>query len=185
MRIGDQVATLLGRRFAPVVWLGHRHLNFVGHPQPAEVWPVRIKAGAIADGVPQRDLWLSPEHAVLLRTAAGQTVLVPVRHLLNGTTIAQVPCASVTYWHVELAQHDAIVAEGLPAETYLDTGNRSDFTNGGPAVNVHPTFANAVWHARACAPQLRHGEALGALQYRLALRAVRGGKARHQRGQAG
>jgi hypothetical protein len=71
-----------------------------------------------------------------------------------------------------LASHDAIVAEGLPAETYLDTGNRSDFVNGGPAVTVHPTFADAVWRARACAPQLRHGDALAALQYRVAARAA-------------
>jgi hypothetical protein len=40
------------------------------------------------------------------------------------------------------------------------------------AVTVHPTFADAVWRARACAPQLRHGDALAALQYRLAVRAA-------------
>ena len=71
-----------------------------------------------------------------------------------------------------MASHDAIVAEGLAAETYLDTGNRSDFANGGPAVTVHPTFADTVWRARACAPQLRHGEALTVLQRRLASRDV-------------
>jgi hypothetical protein len=171
LRVGDHVVTLRGRRLAPVAWLGYRHVNCVGHPRPHEVWPIRIKAGAIADGIPHRDLWLSAEHAVLLRTEA-ETVLVPVRHLLNGTTIAQVPYASVTYWHVELASHEVIVAEGLPAETYLDTGNRADFANSGPAVTVHPTFADAVWRASACAPQLRHGDALDALQRRLAGRAA-------------
>jgi len=172
LRIGDQVATLRGHRLAPIVWLGHRYLDCLRHPRPDDVRPICVKADTIADGVPHRDLWLSPEHAVLLRTEE-ETVLVPIRHLLNGTTIAQVPSASVTYWHVELASHDAIVAEGLPAETYLDTGNRADFANGGPAVTVHPTFADAVWHAKACAPQLRYGDALAALQYRLATRAAR------------
>jgi hypothetical protein len=171
LRIGDQVVTVSGCRLAPIVWLGHRHVNCLGHPRPHDVWPIRVKAGAIADGVPHRDLWLSPEHAVLLRTDA-EPVLVPIRHLLNGTTIVQAPCEAVTYWHVELAAHDAIVAEGLPAETYLDTGNRADFANGGPAVTVHPTFADGVWRAKACAPQLRHGEALVALQRRLADRAL-------------
>jgi hypothetical protein len=184
LRIGDRVVTLRGRRLARIVWLGHRTLDCLCHPRPDEVRPICIKAGAIADGMPHRDLWLSPEHAVLLRTAAG-TVLVPVRHLLNGATIAQVRSTSVTYWHVELASHDAIVANGLPAETYLDTGNRADFANGGPAITAHPTFADAVWNAAACAPQLRRGDALGALQYRLAIRAVRSGGVRRRRSQIG
>jgi len=170
--VGDQVVTVHGHRLAPVVWLGHRQVDCVGHTRTADVWPVCVKAGAIADGVPHRDLWLSPEHAVLFRDA-GVEVLVPVRHLLNSTSIAQVRCETVTYWHVELAAHDAIVAEGLAAETYLDTGNRTDFANGGPTVSVHPTFANAVWRARACAPQLRHGDALVALQRHLAIRAAK------------
>jgi hypothetical protein len=171
LRVGDLVVTLLGRGLAPVVWLGHRQVDCARHPRPGAVWPIRVQAGAISDGVPHRDLWLSPEHAVLIRDGA-VAVLVPIRHLLNGTTIAQVARESITYWHVELARHDAILVEGLPAETYLDTGNRSDFANGGPEITVHPTFADAVWRARACAPQLRHGDALVALQRRLADRAA-------------
>ena len=111
---------------------------------------------------------------MLLRSGA-EAVLVPIRHLLNGSTIVQVPVPSLTYWHIELASHDALVAEGLPAESYLDTGNRADFANGGATVKMHPGFAETVWHAKACAPQLRHGDALAALQYRLALRAARRG----------
>ena len=143
LRIGDHVATLHGHRLTPIVWLGYRHIDCLRHPSPTDVWPVRVEAGAIANGVPHRVLLLSPEHAVLLHHDA-TSVLVPIRHLLNGTTIAQVPVPSITYWHVELASHDAIIAEGLAAESYLDTGNRADFANGGPAVTVHPTFADLV-----------------------------------------
>jgi hypothetical protein len=36
------------------------------------------------------------------------------------------------YVHVELDRHDILLAEGLPAESYLDTGNRAAFgTQGG------------------------------------------------------
>jgi hypothetical protein len=182
LRVGDRIVTLHGLRLAPIVWIGHRHLDCMRHPRPYDVRPICIKAGAIADGVPHRDLWLSPEHAVLVRAGA-EAALVPIRHLLNGTTIAQMLCASVTYWHVQLASHDAIVAEGLAAETYLDTGNRADFDNGGPVVSVHPAFADAVWRATACAPQLRFGDALGALQYRLAIRAARSTGVQHVQSQ--
>ncbi len=47
--------------------------------------------------------------------------------LINGTTITREPVVAVTYWHVELDAHDILLAEGLPAESYLDwaTGRSS------------------------------------------------------------
>jgi hypothetical protein len=53
-----------------------------------------------------------------------------VRYLVNDASIAQIPLDTVTYWHVELPTHDVIPAEGLAAESYLDTGNRRAFANG-------------------------------------------------------
>ena len=69
-----------------------------------------------------RDLVLSPDHAVF-----ADGVLVPVRHLVNGMTVVQQHVAALSYFHVELTAHAAIVAEGLPCESYLDTGNRAAF----------------------------------------------------------
>ncbi len=74
-------------------------------------------------------------------------VLIPVRCLLNDASIRQTPCARVTYWHVELEAHDVLLAEGLPCESYLDTGNRGAFANGGGAVHLHPVF---VGHKGLC-----------------------------------
>jgi hypothetical protein len=56
-------------------------------------------------------------------------VLIPVRHLLNGASIVQEPVDHVTYWHVELPTHGVLLAEGLPVESYLDTGNRPAFAD--------------------------------------------------------
>jgi collagen type I alpha len=167
LKIGDLVPGLLGGVLRPVVWIGYRRLRASQHPRPEDVWPVVVRAGAIGMGMPHRDLFLSPEHAILV-----QNVLIPVRCLINGTSIVQVPCEEITYWHVELAEHDAILAEGMPAESYLDTGNRSAFANGGPVVAVHPDFAQVVWHARACAEQLRHGPKLEAIRQMIDARAA-------------
>ena len=60
--------------------------------------------------------------------------LVPVRTLLNGATIRRVATASVHYWHLETDRDDAVLAEGLPAETYLDTGNRDALSTAAPEV---------------------------------------------------
>ncbi len=121
--VGDRVATTRGR-MAPV--------RFVGHSRAASQ-PVRILANAFGDGLPHRDLLLSPEHAVAITDAAG-LVLIPVHRLLNGATIVSVRgAAQFDYYHVELDRHDVILAEGLPVESYLDTGNRHVFDIDGSA----------------------------------------------------
>jgi len=86
---------------------------------------VRVAAGAFGPGQPHSALFLSPDHAVYL-----EEVLVPIRHLINNSTIVQVPVDQVGYHHIELEQHDVVLAQGLPAESYLDTGNREAFADG-------------------------------------------------------
>jgi autotransporter passenger strand-loop-strand repeat protein len=135
LRVGDVVLTLSGAP-RPIIWLGHRRVDCRRHPRPHDVWPVRVRAHAFAQGQPARDLWLSPDHALQVDGA-----LIPARHLVNGASIAQMPVDTVTYWHVELPGHDILLAEGMPCESYLDTGNRSAFANGGSVVQVHPDFA--------------------------------------------
>jgi Hint domain len=99
-------------------------------------------------------------------------VLIPIRHLVNGTTVAQEQVDEITYWHVELESHDVIMAEGLPCESYLDTGNRGAFENGGAPVQLHPDFARWRREASACAPLVVTGPNLEQVRAGLAGRAV-------------
>ncbi len=152
---GDRVQVVLGGPAEPVVWVGHRTLDCSRHPQPRKVWPVRISAGAFGPHRPWRDLWLSPDHAVYIGD-----VLIPVKHLVNGSSIVQVPREMVTYYHVELAAHSVLLAEGLAAESYLDIGDRSSFANGGGVLALYPDFASRVWDAEGCAPLVVTGAEL-------------------------
>ena len=165
LQVGDQVVSALGG-MAEIVWLGHRRVDCRRHPQPLDVWPVRIAAGAFGEGLPGRDLYLSPDHAVF-----ADGVLIPVRHLVNGATITQEKLARVTYWHVELKMHDVIIAEGMPAESYLDTGNRGAFANSSTPVMFNPDFSLRVWEAESCAPLVRDGAELVAVRSMLLERA--------------
>jgi len=151
----------------PIVWLGHRTIDCRRHPEPEKLFPVRIAADAFGPGLPSRPLELSPDHAI-----QAEGVLIPVRHLINGATIVQRPVANIEYWHVELASHDILLAEGLPAESYLDTGNRAAFANGGGVTQMQPNFALATWAAKACAPLVLAGPALDAARQRLLDRAA-------------
>ncbi len=164
LAIGDLVRTRAGRLRA-VRWIGRR--RYLRDPLADAIWaevaPIRITRDAIAPGLPARDLCVSPDHSLFLD---GQ--LVPAKLLLNGTTIARdLGGHSVAYVHIELGGHDVVLAEGLPAETYLDDGNRALFDNDSEAPPA-ASGAPAAWYA----PRMTEGEpALTALRERLDLRA--------------
>jgi hypothetical protein len=161
LTIGDRVVTLSGEA-TPIKWLGHRRADCRRHPRPSEVWPVRVRAGAFTNGLPRHDLWLSPDHAVYF-----DDVLIPIKLLINGTAITQVPVDEVTYYHVELPHHGLLLAEGLACESYLDTGNRWNFAEGDNTVALRPDFSSLRWEADACALLIVTGPKLEAAKLRV------------------
>ncbi|MGI4978039.1 MAG: Hint domain-containing protein [Janthinobacterium lividum] len=160
---GDTVTTLSGDE-AAIRWVGRRRVDVARHAAPDSVRPVRIASHAFAEGMPRRDLLVSPEHALFV-----DGVLVPARCLLNGRTVTQDSPAAVEYFHVELDRHDVLLAEGMPAESYLDTGNRTMFANA-PVTALRPS-AEATRAVEACAPLVVGGAALEAVRARLEARA--------------
>jgi hypothetical protein len=152
----------------PVKWIGWRNLNLAAHATPELVCPVRIRRDAFADGVPRRDLFLSPDHAVCV-----DGVLIPARLLVNGVTIAQdMSQRRIRYYHVELHAHGVILAEGLPAESYLDTGNRGAFENADAPLILHPDFddGQARRVAASCLPFVDDAAGVEPVWRRLAAR---------------
>ena len=165
LRVGDRVVALRSGGFAPVRWIGRRRVAGRRAADPRH-WPIRIAVGTFAPGRPRRDLLLSSDHAVY---AGGG--LIPVRYLINGTTVAPQPAAALDYWHVELGAHDLLLAEGLAAESYLDTGNRGAF-EGQVSTFAAPALARRVWAAQACAPLLLDPAAQAPVRRHLLARAA-------------
>jgi len=121
---GDLVLTADGAA-KPVVWVG-RQTIVSRFADPVRNLPIRIAAGALADNAPSRDLLVSPDHALLV-----DGVLVHAGALVNGTSIrreSQVP-DSFVYYHVELEDHSLVLAENVPAETFVDNVDRRHFDN--------------------------------------------------------
>ena len=169
LRAGDRVRTASGR-IAPVLWVGRTTLDVQAQPQLA---PVRIAAGAFGPGLPRRDLLVSGDHAI----AIGD-VLIPAHRLLDDCTIRQEPPrGTVTYVHVELDRHDLLLAEGLAAESYLDTGNRGllDGTGRRQAVGDPEAAALRAFAERGCAPLVLRGPKLKAARAALRTRAQASG----------
>jgi hypothetical protein len=161
---GVLVLTSTGRP-QPIQWIGRRTVDCNQAADSRTVWPVWIKAGAFDACIPRRDLWLSPDHAVYV-----DGVLIPVKHLINQRSIRQVPHDLVTYWHIELSQHDIILAENLPVESYLETGGGGAFISGHDRVALPPDFTSRIWDAAGYAPLVIVGAALDSVRLHLAAR---------------
>ena len=154
LAIGDMVATHVGGAtvFQPIKWIGWRRIDPRAHPNLEAIAPILIQRGAFADNVPHRDLLVSPDHAIL-----ADDKLICARQLINGTTVRQVKTiAAIEYFHIELESHAILLAEGLPTESYLDTGNRGFFANADEPRALHPDLTSQADYptreAASCMP---------------------------------
>lgn len=121
---GTLLRTADGRTMA-VRWVGRSTVSR-RFGNPMEVLPIRIRAGALGENLPVRDLLVSPGHALFL-----DGVLVQAGALVNGVSIVRehdVP-ELFTYYHIELASHELLLAEGAPAESFVDNVERTHFQN--------------------------------------------------------
>lgn len=158
---GDLVVTEAGEAMT-VRWIGRRRLDCRRHPEPSVVRPVRISAHAFGPDLPSRDLYVSPGHAIGFRN-----VLIPAWLLINGRNVTQPGAGVVEYFHIELDRHEILLAEGLPAESYLDAGDRHQFDNGGTRLALYPDFAARAWECAAAAPLVQTGRLLEAARRHL------------------
>jgi hypothetical protein len=95
---------------------------------------------------------------------------------VNGSSIRQVNANTITYYHIELPRHSVLLAEGLPAESYLDVGDRGSFGNNSGLTQLQPVFggegpnAMMIRDALACAPLCVLGPEVDAARSLLASR---------------
>jgi Hint domain len=133
LAIGDLVLTADGSA-KPVKFIGRQTVSML-FGDKAKSQPILIKAGALAQNVPARDLYTSPGHAMLI-----DGVLVIAGALVNGTSVVRwddVP-ASFIYYHIELEGHDVVFAEGAATETYCDNVPRDMFDNADEFKALYP-----------------------------------------------
>ena len=169
LAVGDLVETASGA-LRPVAWLGHRVVDCRRHPRPGEVMPIRIAAHAFGPDRPARDLVVSPGHAICVDVMG--EVLIPAGALVDGRGVVRLEVERVTYWHVELDAHDILLAENLPAESYLEMDNRGFFADDGVVELAAGPDAKVPTHAGFCRPFHETGSVVDAVRAVLAGRAA-------------
>jgi len=140
LSVGDLVTTARGET-RPVKWIGWQSHRKGGAVWNESVMPIRIKRYAIDSKTPQRDLYLSPNHALLI-----DGVLIRVKDLVNGQSIARVSMdTAIDYYNIVLDSHEAVLAEGAAVETYLMRGDSyKSFTNFAEYQELYPDEANII-----------------------------------------
>ncbi len=127
LQIGDEVHTLSGPK--AIKWIGYnKFTKEEGRIWQDSVMPIRVARFAIDDQSPHSDLYLSPLHCVFFNRA-----FIPVKHLINGTTVAQggpSGVSTIEYYHIDLGTHEVIYAEGALVESFFDgDSEREHFSN--------------------------------------------------------
>jgi ELWxxDGT repeat protein len=157
LQTGDTVITLAGQR-RRLCWIGQGKA-LVTRGRRSAATPVVIRKGALADNVPHNDLRITKGHSLYI-----DDVLIPAEFLVNHRSILwDDHTREVTVYHLELDTHEVLLANGAPAESYRDDGNRWLFQN-----------ANSGWDQPPkppCAPVLTGGPIVDAVWRRLLDRA--------------
>lgn len=123
---GDPVLTM-DHGAQPVRWIGRSMVCGLGH-----MAPIRIRAGVLGN---RRDLLVSPNHRVLLRTPKAdllfghREVLVPAKALIDGVSVDRVPLPSAAYMHLMLDAHELVFSEGIATETLFAGAMAMDVLN--------------------------------------------------------
>ena len=163
---GDLVRTADGRD-VPVRWVGKQTVLTVFAPAE-RLMPVRVAAGALDAGVPSRDLIVTGDHALLV-----DGVLAHAAALVGLPGVTREPLenlgTSYEVYAIETAAHDVILAEGTPAETFVDNVSRRVFDN-------HAEYLS-LFGAETALTELTLPRAMSARQLPPALRARLAGQA--------
>ena len=155
---GDTVRTLCHRGGRPITWIGKGKV-LATRGRRGSATPVVIRKDAFADNVPYADLRVTRAHRFCFDNA-----LIPVEFLVNHRTIAwDDEAKEVTLYHIELDAHDVLFANGAPAESFRDDGNRWLFHN------AHEITQSAL--QQSCLPVLTGGAIVDAAWQRLLDRA--------------
>lgn len=108
----------------PLRWVGVTSLNGLALGERPGLGPVRIRASALGEGFPARDLLVSPQHRILIRSPIAQRmfcsaeVLIAAKKLTSLPGIEHIaPPGGVAYFHILFDRHEIVFAEGTPAES--------------------------------------------------------------------
>lgn len=161
LRVGDMVRTK-DSGLRPVRWIASRRLDRAALAADPGLRPIRIRAGALGQAKPARDLVVSPQHCVLLSDwrcellFGEDEVLAPARALLNdGTVTVDHGATEVTYYHFMFDRHEIVYSNGAETESFHPAAAGVAALDQAKRDELYKLFPELEFDADAYGPQAR------------------------------
>lgn len=139
LQIGDAVM-LFDEGSAQIRWIGSRVFDATELKAKPKLMPIRIVAGALGEGLPRRDMLVSRQHRMLVRSKIAGRMFGSPEVLIAAIKLTDLPgifvdhdVTSVEYFHLLFDEHQVVLAEGAPTES-LFTGAEALLALGAEAI---------------------------------------------------
>jgi len=123
LRIGDRIITR-DNGIQEIRWAGRKDMSSSSLIANPHLQPIVIRAGAMGDGVPERDLLVSPNHRCLVASEKSQLhfdereVLAAAKHLIGSKGIETVKVRKTSYIHFMFDHHEVVLSDGAWTESF-------------------------------------------------------------------
>ena len=123
LTIGDRIITR-DNGIQEIAWVGHKEMTGKQLVQNPHLKPILIKAGALGNGLPERDMMVSPNHRVLVASDLTQLyfeeneVLAAAKHMVGANGIHAIDVMQTTYVHFMFERHEVILSNGAWTESF-------------------------------------------------------------------
>lgn len=123
LKIGDKVITR-DNGLQAIRWIGRKTLSTAEVMLRKDLSPVLIRQGALGNGLPERDMKVSPNHRMLVASEKAalyfedHEVLVAAKHLTRMDGVERLEPEAVTYVHVMFDRHEVILSDGTWSESF-------------------------------------------------------------------
>lgn len=129
LKTGDRILTR-DNGIQTINWVGTKRLDFAALKAAPQLRPIKIKAGALGDNMPERDMLVSPSHRMLIVSHQAELyfsqseILVAAQHMLamDGVEVSEQPY--ITYIHIMCQNHEIVLSDGAWSESFQP----ADFT---------------------------------------------------------
>ena len=123
LRVGDRVMTR-DNGLQDIRWIGRKDLTRAALSADARVRPIRIRKGALGDGMPMTDMMVSPNHRMLITgpqlavNFGEEEMLVAAKHLVGLPGVEMVDARDVSYLHLLCDRHEVLMVDAVWTESF-------------------------------------------------------------------
>jgi len=130
-----------------LLWVGSRHMSGARLHASPSLRPVRVRAHALAQGIPNDDLLVSPDHRMLYQGPKARIlfnepeVLVRACDMIDDFNVfTDYAVREVTYVHLLFAEHQVIWANRMLSESFHPANTTLDMVDEGQRAGLLELF---------------------------------------------